>query len=92
MIQLKNRVIRFEDISYAEIVFPDENTENDWIELYLIVGGHQIVTMGDDALILWQAISKNAVSIVPPDWQDPDRLPPLNEAAIIAASASTIQG
>jgi hypothetical protein len=91
MLQLKNRAIRLQDISYAEIVFPDENTENGCIELYLIVGGQQIVTMGDDALILWQAISKNAVSLLPPEWNDPDRLPPLNDAAIAASTVPNTQ-
>lgn len=65
MIQLQNRVISLEAVNYASISFPDENTDNDWIELVLIVNGHSVVLIGDDALVLWQYLTKNITSIAP---------------------------
>ncbi len=65
MIQLKNRVISLEAVNYASISFPDENTDNDWIELVLIVNGHPVVLSGDDALVLWQHLTKNITLLAP---------------------------
>lgn len=65
LIQLKNRVVLLEAISYASIEFPSEDTENDWIELILIVDGQDVVLTGDDALCIWQLITQNATSVVP---------------------------
>lgn len=64
LIQLKNRVILLEAVSYASIEFPGEDTENDWIELLLIVNGKDIVVTGEEALTLWHSITRNAHSLI----------------------------
>ena len=92
MIQLKNRVVRLQNISFAEISFPEEHTENDWIELYLIVGNRDIIITGDDALVLWTAITERSIPILPPDWEEnSDPLPIPSEEVIASAVSSSMK-
>lgn len=86
MLQLKDRVIRLQKVSYAQISFPDENTANDWIELLLIVDGHDVILTGDEALLLWTALCKNSIALAPPEpIEEGDRLPVVEDDVITAA-------
>lgn len=64
--QIKNRVIQLDAIAYAEITFPDEDTANDWIELLTIIDGKEIIFTGDEALMVWQALSRNTTGLQTP--------------------------
>lgn len=65
LIQLKNRVILLEAVAYASISFPNEDSTNDWIELNLLIAGEPITLTGDEALIMWHALTRNATSLTP---------------------------
>lgn len=86
MLQLKGRVIRLQKVSYAQISFPDENTDNDWIELLIIVDGHDVILTGDEALLLWTALCKNAIALSPQESiESGDLLPVVDDDVITAA-------
>ena len=65
LVQIKNRVLLLEAVSYAAITFPDENSDNDWIELQLIIDGVDLILTGDEALSVWHAVQRNSVNISP---------------------------
>lgn len=67
LIQIKNRIILLEAVSYASIEFPNEDSTNDWIELLLIVDGISIVLTGEEALRVWEIVSRNAASLEFPE-------------------------
>lgn len=63
LIQVRNRVLLLEAISYASIEFPEETSENDWIELHLIIDGYSTILYSDEALTVWQQIQGNATQL-----------------------------
>lgn len=65
ILQIKNRILRLEAIDYAAIEFPDSDSENDWIELHLIIGGQSTILYSDEALTLWHHLSQNSLSLCP---------------------------
>lgn len=65
LLQVKNRVFLLEAVSYASIVFPSANADSKAIELALVIDGYPLTLKDDEALIVWSAISQNAVSIEP---------------------------
>jgi len=78
LIQIQNRVILLEAVSYASIQFPEENTMNDWIELLLIVDGHSIILHGDEALRIWNVINRNAICL--PSYETDISMPPCEDS------------
>lgn len=65
LIQIKNQILKVESISFAEITFPDADSDNDWIELRLIVDGAVVVLSSEDALTTWHYLQRNATSLQP---------------------------
>ena len=68
LLQIQNRIFLLEAVSYASIVFPDQNREGKPIELSLVIDGCPVTFHGNQALVAWNAISKNAVSLSPDEY------------------------
>ena len=63
LVQVKNRIFLLEAVSYAFILFPSDDRAVKPVELHLVVDGCPINLAGEEALIVWTAISKNAISL-----------------------------
>lgn len=63
LIQVRNHVLELEAISFAEISLPDPNSTDDWAELHIVIDGHIRILYERDALVVWQALQRNAVGI-----------------------------
>lgn len=65
LIQVKNQILRIESISFAEIIFPDADSTNDWIELRLIIDGASTILYSDEAVTVWHTLQRNATGLAP---------------------------
>lgn len=86
LIQLQDTIINLDTIAFAEITFPGPDSENDWIELRLIIAGSTQILYGDSALTLWDLLRRNAVSI-PVGNRDEAELNAYTAVSILAQSA-----
>lgn len=60
LIKVRNRILKLEAISSADLHLPSEDSDNDWIELALIIDGLPTSLVGDDALAVWTILTQDA--------------------------------
>lgn len=65
LIKIRNRILKLEAISSADLHLPGEDSDNDWIELALIIDGLPTSLSGDDALSVWSILSAEASPLGP---------------------------
>jgi hypothetical protein len=65
LIKIRNRILKLEAISSADLHLPSEDSDNDWVELALIIDGLPTSLIGDDALSLWAILTQNSSPLGP---------------------------
>lgn len=65
LIKIRNRILKLEAISSADLHLPGEDSDNDWIELALIIDGLPTLLIGDDALSLWAILTEKSSPLRP---------------------------
>ncbi|MBW4467993.1 MAG: hypothetical protein KME07_21415 [Pegethrix bostrychoides GSE-TBD4-15B] len=65
LIQVKNKILLLEAVSYAAIAFPDRADSDDFVTLDLIIDGHSLKLTGQPALTIWLAIQQQSDCLVP---------------------------
>lgn len=65
LIQVKNRVLKLEAVSHAQLEMPSEDDTEGCIELFMIIEGKDIILCADEALTVWHALSRNSLSLMP---------------------------
>ena len=71
LIQVKNKIVLLEAISYAELLFPTPETSVIRTTLRLIIDGHKLDIHEDEAIAVWLAVQQNSNCLLRPEPGDP---------------------
>lgn len=67
LVQVKNKVLMLEAISYAEIHFPSSESSVSRTTLSLIIDGHKLDLYEDEAVAIWLAVQQNSNCLLRPE-------------------------